>query len=442
MIGENRKEQDMMKRIAAVAAVSLVALQLVAGGALAAGKHLGGNPHNNTPAASGCSLIAGTAVISGGGGQAEVWTDGKWLHCNNGSWTGTDVDTADPLDGGPLLSDVDKLLTQGDGGVVLYLAAIDGNGDPVTVLGNTKSANYGGLHVTVDTSDVLYFDATGLDSAYFGSTMKVTNTSFSGMGLAGTIYYADSLEFDGGDGIDSFDASSVAADTVQNGGPGSDTLKGGSGDDQIDGDAGSDKIYGGAGDDALDCSDAGNDQCWGGAGDDAILVGGSVADVTNDTVAPGDGYDGIQGSGSDTVVLTYVDSSAAVDTTYGSTGEIDTTNDFDFFTGVVVTAFAGSPKGDLILGDSWVDVIDGGAGNDVIKGDNDDNVLKGGTGNDTIRGRGGDDVVRGNGGDDVLYGGAGDDSLLGGPGSDQTWGDGGKDLCGGEVKDSCELILA
>ena len=246
--------------------------------------------------------------------------------------------------GFPLLSDVDKLLTQGDGGVVLYLAASDGNGDPVTVLGNTKSANYGGLHVTVDTSDVLYFDATGLDSAYFGSTMKVTNTSFSGMGLAGTIYYADSLEFDGGEGIDSFDASSVAADTVQNGGPGSDTLTGGSGDDQIAGDAGSDKIYGGAGDDELDCSDAGNDQCWGGAGDDAIVVGGSVAGVTNDTVAPGDGYDGIQGSGSDTVVLTYVDSSAAVDTTYGSTGEIDTTNDFDFFTGVVVTAFAGSPK--------------------------------------------------------------------------------------------------
>ena len=70
MIGENRKEQDMMKRIAAVAAVSLVALQLGAGSAFAAGKALGKNKGAGTPATAQCSLIAGTAVISSGSGNA------------------------------------------------------------------------------------------------------------------------------------------------------------------------------------------------------------------------------------------------------------------------------------------------------------------------------------------------------------------------------------
>ena len=184
----------------------------------------------------------------------------------------------------------------------------------------------------------------------------------------------------------------------------------------------------------------GNDQCWGGAGDDQLLVGGDPSKYV-DTVAPGDGYDFIDGS--DLAVLYYGDSTSAVDTTYGADGEIDTENDFDIFSASIdVYSFVGSAKADLILMDGWTTSADGGAGNDVIKGSNDDDTIKGGAGNDTLRGRGGKDIVRGNAGNDVLYGGAGDDSLFGGPDSDQTWGDGGKDLCGGEVKDSCELVLA
>jgi len=141
LIGENRKEQDMMKRIAAVAAISLVALQLGAGSAFAAGKALGKNKGAGTPATAQCSLIAGTAVISSGSGNdASVWTDGEFLYCGD-TWTGTDPDTYGD-DDAPPLSEVDSVLVQGDS-VTVILTASYADASPVLVLTNAKAANFG-----------------------------------------------------------------------------------------------------------------------------------------------------------------------------------------------------------------------------------------------------------------------------------------------------------
>ena len=112
----------MMKRIAAVAAISLVALQLGAGSAFAAGKALGKNKGAGSPATAQCSLIAGTAVISSGSGNdAYVWTDGDYLYCGD-TWTGTDTDTYGD-DDAPPLSEVDSVLVQGDSVTVILTAS-------------------------------------------------------------------------------------------------------------------------------------------------------------------------------------------------------------------------------------------------------------------------------------------------------------------------------
>lgn len=499
----------MKKRFAAVAAASLMALQLAAvGTASAASTHLGTQAISlgSDAATDACVFAGGIAVVTSNG-EAVLWTDNQYLYCDvsgagadarggipgkpdrtGGPGSSTTWNNSSPtagVDNAPLLAEVKSIQVTAANGVAVIGYAADDGGDPVTYAsGVVKAAAFGGKPMSVDTPTYFEWDAVAYDG-YFGANVKVTNTTFSGSGLVGKFLYATEIAFDGGSGADTFDASAVTVPVpvTASGGYGGDTIKGGASDDSLTGEDGTDVLYGNGGSDELDCSgDTGfssdsdttdytpfHDQCWGGAGDDSISLGGVYTaagddlelgtgddEVLNsyDIVAPGDGYDFITGTdGADvattfTAKVTYVDSSSAIDTSLLSSGEIDTTADFDIFMDVDVTSVTGSEKGDAIwmfdpiTGAAEFHTALGGGGADTIKGSNGDDVIYGGAGADTIKSRGGDDLVNGQAGDDVIYGGGGADTLKGLAGSDQTWGGKGTDRCSGEVKDSCEYVLA
>ena len=67
-----------------------------------------------------------------------------------------------------------------------------------------------------------------------------------------------------------------------------------------------------------------------------------------------------------------------------------------------VSVVTGSPKGDVLIGES---------GRDELFGEEGPDLLKGGSGRDTLYGGRGDDTIVAGGGRDVIYGGNGDDEI-------------------------------
>ena len=171
-------------------------------------------------------------------------------------------------------------------------------------------------------------------------------------------------------------AADFVFDTVTNGititGPsGGSTLFGSLGDDVITGGSGFDDIEGGDGDDVLS-GGSGNDVLRGGNGND-ILVSGTGND-TND-------------GGAGTDLLTYIDSTSAVNVNLGAG-----------------TASGGHAAGDTNLN---IENLDGSTFNDTLAGNDLDNIINGGLGSDRLIGGLGADVLNGGDGfDTVDYRGA------------------------------------
>ena len=102
----------------------------------------------------------------------------------------------------------------------------------------------------------------------------------------------------------------------------------------------------------------------------------------------------------------------------------------------------GTPRRDILVGDSGRNEICGQLGNDRLNGAGGDDTLFGDAcnvrsngghkdGNDTLIGAGGDDSLYGEGGNDSLDGGPGNDKLFGGAGNDKLIGGPGTDILTG-----------
>ncbi len=170
----------------------------------------------------------------------------------------------------------------------------------------------------------------------------------------------------GGDGIDSINASNLTLPVELFGQGGDDYISGATANDLLVGGDGNDRINGSAGDNTL----------WGdNVGEQNLVAGG------NDQLSALGGNDVFYGGGgSDTI-----------------------------------TAGGGN---DYAYGGEGIDSLQGGDGDDRLYGGNGNDQLAGGAGNDLLSGGGNDDSLLGDTGNDVLFGGSGADSLSGGDGND------------------------
>ncbi len=184
-----------------------------------------------------------------------------------------------------------------------------------------------------------------------------------------------------------------AADTID-GGAGDDVLDGGAGDDILIGGIGSDRLKGGAGADAMS----------GGTGDDTYVVD-NAGDTTNE--AGGDGVDLVWSAVSWTLGAGFENATLAA-----PGGAINAT---------------GNSLDNLLLGNSFANVLSGLDGNDTLIGDGGADTLNGGDGADSLDGGGQNDTLNGGAGIDTLAGGIGNDALDGGTGADAMTGGAGND---------------
>lgn len=212
----------------------------------------------------------------------------------------------------------------------------------------------------VDQHDTLIRGGIGYDTAIFVGGGSI----YLDMGEASieTAY--------GGDGDDTFNATTMDYSVSIYGGAGGDTILGGNESDILSGDNGVDTIQGRIGDDTI-LGGARADTLDGDAGEDFILGG------DNDDVISGGRHD---------------------DTLYGGTG-VDTIHgnqDDDFI--------YGARGDDLLYGDGGDDELRGGLGNDLLEDTEGDNFLDGGEGDDTF-------VVGSAMGRNIIFGGVGDDRL-------------------------------
>ncbi|HEY9624582.1 MAG TPA: calcium-binding protein [Crinalium sp.] len=234
------------------------------------------------------------------------------------------------------------------------------------------------------------------------------NDSFVVKDLSGT--GVDVVQFTGGAGDDTLDATATFTRIVADGGEGSDTLDGGTADDTLSGGDGNDFLSakkgndimnGGNGDDRMDWDDGeGNDIISGGAGRDTVEVNGSV--LKGDNFVLGKNADskaffervGLDGQPVGQFNL-VVDTSEVFDVFGEGGNDSFIVNDLTG-TGVDLVQFTGGAGNDILdaRATSTRVIADGGDGNDI---------LIGGTG--TIVGANG--AVTG----DVLTGGAGKDTF-------------------------------
>lgn len=222
----------------------------------------------------------------------------------------------------------------------------------------------------------------------------------------------------GGSGSDYL--SGGKGDDVLDGGDGDDTLLGGDGNDIIDGASGADLIYGGAGNDII-YGGWMDDTVYGEAGDDIFVIRQSLAGTEF-----GDYTDG--GSGTDRLDLSQIatDYSAIVNLgtgtwqynpLYGGPWTITGVENVD-----------GTQLGDIITGNSGVNVLNGNGGNDSIDGGAGNDIIDGGSGDDTLFGGDGNDIIDGGDGADLIFAGAGNDIIYGSWYTDTVYGEAGNDV--------------
>ena len=278
-------------------------------------------------------------------------------------------------------------------------------------------------------------------------------------------FWVDSESFDGGKGVDLFDASgdqgsassfyifklgtgTVSLNTYTatisnfenlNGSQGDDGIIGSAAANVLNGEGGDDTIFGKAGNDTID-GGAGRDSIGAGPGDDLIIDG--IAGVVDPF-----GFDTIRGGiGNDTIVDGFwvggesFNGGKGVDLfdASGSNGPTSSFYIFNLDAGTLVFGLAaatisnfenlnGSQGGDSIIGSAVANMLDSQGGNDTVFGKAGDDTLDGGSGNDSLNGNGGADMLIGGGGSDTVKGGGGNDTLVGGKGHDTLTGGGDAD---------------
>ncbi|BAY65784.1 hypothetical protein NIES22_58910 [Calothrix brevissima NIES-22] len=246
--------------------------------------------------------------------------------------------------------------------------------------------------------------------------------------LAGT--GVDLVEFSGGEGNDTLNASDSstrifakgdAGNDLLTGSSANDTLNGGDGNDFVQGEKGNDTMIGGAGNDTLAWDDGdGSDRISGNDGIDTIEVDGSV--TLGDKFVLGQ-----QGNLAIFDRVNLVPFKLTVDTAEqfsisgeGGNDSLDVNN--LSYTGVNWVSFSGGSGNDTLDGsDSSTRLLGyGDAGNDLLSGSSASDTLNGGDGNDFVQGEKGNDTMIGGAGNDTL---AWDD----GDGSDRISGNDGID---------------
>jgi Ca2+-binding RTX toxin-like protein len=303
---------------------------------------------------------------------------------------------------------------------------IDGDGGTNTLDYSTSSAG-----VTIDPA--------GGTASGQGDDTFANIAMFVGSDFDDTLLFDGTtvVDFDGGGGIDTIDASAdtggVTIDLVGDF-PNAEAAIGGSGDDEIFGNAASNTLSGGEGNDTI-LGGLGNDWIEGNGGND-FLDGEEGADTVSYANAP-------SGEQIDNSLLFATGGDG--DDTFGEEGfEVIVGSAFDdqILTGqtsdLTNQRVKGKAGNDTIVGSNGSDLLGGGSGNDDITGGDGSDSIKGSGGNDTIRSGNGDDTLKAGGGNDRMAAGSGDDLLKGGKGKDKGDGGSGSDQCTGvEQAKSC-----
>lgn len=421
-----------IKRIAALAAASLLGIQMLGvGTALAAG------------GTSECDFNSDSLEITLGDNSESyvyLYIDGTKLWCDDTSAGGS-------VDEGQALSTIKSISVEMDDEedstdmLEIDLDDADTSGDAA------DWPRFSSFDIDVYTE--IYVYAGGVSASGQGTRVTVGKSTLAFQGTTATLGDDVPLvEIDGSSGRDTYDASAAQIPVDIDAEGGNDTVKGGAKRDYLDvSDGGTDFVFGGGGNDDIDCDSSGYDFAYGQDGDD-YLYGCWFS-------APGAGDDEL----GDTNVarLSYADVTGDIAIVLVSGGGYDCGDDADISgaSGVDIMPsgmdldrlYLGSGN-DYVYNDGCInDRLYMGAGNDVARdldgiggGDRGDGVY-GDAGNDKLWGSDAEyDVLHGGAGDDRLYGKSYPDVLIGGAGSDQLWGGSGQsDMCkSGEVYNSCE----
>ena len=248
---------------------------------------------------------------------------------------------------------------------------------------------------------------------------------------ADNILFGDALA-DGLGGADTLDGAE-GNDTIF-GGTGNDEIAGGSGDDQLFGNADNDTIQGGDGSDTI-IGGLGADWLDGGANRGDLLSYAQSSEAVQVSIGYGTTTRGIGGDAEGDRITGFFDilGSAGNDLLSDTiTATLTQGRNANFFDGGLGndtlsmgggndTALGGRGN-DMIQGGNGNDLLDGGIGRDVIQADNGHDSILGGLGADTISGGNGNDRIDGGDGCDTLSGDTGNDMLISGRGSDRLTG--------------------
>ena len=341
---------------------------------------IGGSANDTLIGGDGNDSIEGEkgddVMIGGAGDDVLEWDDG---------------DGSDTISGGDGYDvvEVEGSLLQGDD----FVLAQDGN------KAIFDRINLGKFTLTVDTSEKFEVSGEGGDDLFTVKDLSATDVKL--------------VEFSGGAGNDTLNASASNTQIIADGGAGNDllsgssvpeitdTLKGGAGNDTIIGNKGDDQMFGDAGRDRLIWNNGdGSDIMEGGKGYDVVEVNGAIADGDNFELRA-------NGQRAEFERLNLGPFTLDVDDVekfeINGGGGNDTLNVQDL-TGTDV-------KRVVFNGGDGDDILDASASNVKIYAD-------GGAGNDTLIGGSGDDLLIGGDGSDLLIGGGGNDTLIGGNGLD------------------------
>jgi Ca2+-binding RTX toxin-like protein len=492
-----------------------------AGAASGSAPDLVGGDDQHVEGDDGADFVYGDGGVSPAGPADQAVLDGG----NDIIWG--DSPFASPLEGNDVIfGDGDANATLG----ALLLGGDDeihaGGGDDQIWGDGRAGASDDALAQVVGGADTIFGDAGNdtihgdgsADGPHVNGASQIINSVLGG---DDTVHGGDGNDFIWGEGLNYGFVPSGGDDTLFGdagfdtifGQTGQDTIDGGDDDDVVSGEANGystgftgedDIVHGGAGADAvygdgsIDTNDGllhtlvgGDDEAYGDDGNDVVKGDGTVQDFVDgsqlglqgghDQVFGGAGEDDLEGDGD---VEFGAGGSGALVTLLGGDDTLDGGADHDEVRGdgnaelhgsgtAEMTGGAdhliGGDGDDLMWGDGWVtvdidgdatlhggnDTLDGGLGADVLYGDGlatvfgtgtatiygGDDELHGGDGNDTLFGEaqnggfaypqvliGGDDQLFGEGGDDTINGESGNDYLCGGEGDDVLKGGDGIDL--------------
>ncbi|EGF93280.1 hemolysin-type calcium-binding repeat 2 copies family protein [Asticcacaulis biprosthecium C19] len=330
---------------------------------------------------------------------------------------------------------------------------IDGTGNE---LGNVITGNDGDNSLTGNDGNDTLAGGNGNDTLTGGAG----DDSFDDIGGVNSISGGDGDDyitynnlthngstFDGGDGVDTFNAYLLVSTKTINladgtyaddygtetlisienviGAPQTDVITGSDAANMLNGLGGEDSLYGGGGNDTIYGGDN-YDVIYGGDGVNELYGEGGDDYIQTQTSFYGSTYDG--GDGSDMLDYSWIfgDYGIVIDLTVGTY-----TDGFGSETLLNFERVLGTQGSETLIGTTGANQIYGNAGNDSIVGFGGADTLNGGEGNDTVTALtdfDGEDSVDGGEGDDVItssgygtfLGGDGNDTVLANNGANET----------------------